>query len=91
MSAIEESLIQRIRERAEQGLLHYGTTMERTDLSLYDWLLHAHEEGMDLGVYLERIDAMNTGDDALRLFVDIHRNILIKACLQLEAFLIKYK
>ena len=91
MSTIEERLIKHIRHRAEIGLLKYEATMERTDLSPYDWLLHAHEECMDAGIYLERIDALEIDDDELQRFVDTYRRMLINACLQLEAFLLKYK
>ena len=33
MSRIEELVIERIRQRAEEGKVKYGVTMERTDLS----------------------------------------------------------
>lgn len=54
MSAIEEAVIEKIRQRAEAGLKKYGVTMERGDLSLRDWLIHAQQEAMDHCVYLER-------------------------------------
>ena len=53
MSAIEAKVIEKIRARAEFGLSKYGTTLERTDLSTLDWLIHAQEEAMDLANYLE--------------------------------------
>lgn len=53
MSAIEASVIDKIKRRAEFGLSKYGTTLERTDLSTLDWLIHAQEEAMDLCNYLE--------------------------------------
>ena len=55
MSAIEERVIQRIRQRAEAGRAKYNTTMERTDLTRLEWLHHAQQEAMDLAVYLERL------------------------------------
>jgi hypothetical protein len=55
MSAIEESVIEKIRQRAESGFKKYGVTMERKDLSTREWLVHAQEEAMDLCVYLERV------------------------------------
>jgi hypothetical protein len=55
MSAIEESVIEKIRQRAEAGLKKYGVTMERNDLTTREWLIHAQEEAMDLCVYLERV------------------------------------
>lgn len=41
--------------RSERGLRKYGVTTERTDLDLYDWLVHLQEELMDGSVYIERI------------------------------------
>lgn len=55
MNEIEESVIAKIRERRDAGRNKYGTTMERTDLSTRQWLIHAQEEAMDLAIYLEKI------------------------------------
>lgn len=56
-SECEERVVAKIRERREKGRAKYNTTMERTDLSPRDWLIHAQEEAMDLAVYLERLIA----------------------------------
>ena len=40
------------------GYLKYGTTMDRTDLNVLDWVRHAREEAMDLAVYLTRLLTM---------------------------------
>lgn len=55
MSRIEDSVAEKLLKRAEIGLAKYGVTMERTDLSHLDWLIHAQEEAMDLAVYLEKL------------------------------------
>lgn len=55
MSAIENKLCEEIKRRAEFGLKKYGVTMERTDLSELEWLIHARDEAMDLCVYLTRL------------------------------------
>ena len=55
MSRIEELVIERIRQRAEEGKAKYGVTMERTDLSTKEWLNHALEESLDLSVYLMKL------------------------------------
>ena len=55
MSKIEDSVCSKILERAEVGLYKYGTTMERTDLSRLEWLIHTQEEAMDMVVYLEKL------------------------------------
>jgi hypothetical protein len=55
MSTIEESVIARIRERAAKGEAKYGVTMDRTDLTPVQWMMHAQEEALDLAVYLEKL------------------------------------
>ena len=55
MSKFEEKVIVKIRSRAEVGKKKYGTTMEREDLSLIEWLTHLQEELMDASVYVERL------------------------------------
>ena len=41
--------------RAKIGKAKYGTTMERTDLSFVEWLIHLQEELMDATIYLEKL------------------------------------
>lgn len=55
---VEKRVCLKILDRAELGKNKYGTTMERTDLSLEDWLTHAQEEALDLAIYLEKIKEM---------------------------------
>lgn len=53
MSAIEDAVCLKIQQRAKFGLQKYGVTLERTDLTELQWLIHAQEEAMDLANYLE--------------------------------------
>ena len=55
MSKIEESVINKIRSRAEVGEKKYGVTMERNDLSILQWMVHFQEELMDATVYIEKL------------------------------------
>ena len=55
MSSIEEKVIAEIRQRAEKGEAKYGTTMDRGDLSLKEWLQHLKEELMDGVIYTQKI------------------------------------
>ena len=60
--SIEEKVCAKILERAEMGKNKYGTTMERTDLTIQEWLTNAQEEAMDLAIYLEKIkETLNEG------------------------------
>lgn len=64
MSKIEDCVAAKLQSRASIGIAKYGVTMERTDLSRKDWLIHAQEEALDLAVYLERMiqDEINGGE-----------------------------
>lgn len=42
-----------MQQREEIGIKKYGTTMDRQDLNLVDWLQHAYEESLDKSLYLK--------------------------------------
>jgi len=44
-----------LRLRSETGIRKYGTTMDRTDLEVKQWIDHAIEECLDQALYLQRI------------------------------------
>jgi hypothetical protein len=44
-----------LRSRSETGIRKYGTTMDRTDLEIKQWIDHAIEECLDQALYLQRI------------------------------------
>lgn len=46
-TTITESLVDMLRRRAAVGLAKYGTSLDRTDLTLEDWLQHQLEELLD--------------------------------------------
>jgi hypothetical protein len=49
------SVIAKYAERSNVGLKKYGVTLDREDLTIYDWIEHAQQEAMDFTLYLERI------------------------------------
>ncbi len=55
---MKDGIIQRVcadlQQRSEKGIAKYGVTLDRTDLSLRDWLQHAYEETLDQANYLKR-------------------------------------
>jgi len=55
MDSIVKSVIEKFVSRAEFGKKKYGTDLDRTDLSLLDWIQHAQEEHMDAILYLEKL------------------------------------
>jgi hypothetical protein len=49
-----------LRSRSETGIRKYGTTLDRTDLEIKQWIDHAIEESLDHALYLMKIkDELN--------------------------------
>ena len=55
MDSIVQAVIRKFQERSAVGIKKYGTTLDRTDLKLGDWIQHTQEELMDAILYLERL------------------------------------
>jgi hypothetical protein len=55
LDSVVQSVIDNFINRSKMGKEKYGTDLDRTDLSLYDWIVHAQEEHMDAILYLEKI------------------------------------
>ena len=53
--SIVASVIKMFAKRSEVGIKKYGVTLDRTDLSVLDWITHAQEELMDGILYLEKL------------------------------------
>ena len=52
--SVVDSVIDQHVKRALMGQNKYGQTLDRTDLSVLDYLQHAKEEAMDMALYLEK-------------------------------------
>jgi len=48
-------IAQLLKTRSETGIRKYGTTLDRTDLSVKQWIDHAIEECLDQALYLQKI------------------------------------
>ena len=48
-------IAQLLRSRSETGIRKYGTTLDRTDLEVKQWIDHAIEECLDQALYLMKI------------------------------------
>ena len=55
MDSIVSSIIKQFEERSAVGKAKYGTDLDRTDLTLLEWIEHAKQEHMDAILYLEKI------------------------------------
>jgi hypothetical protein len=48
-------IAQLLKTRSETGIRKYGTTLDRTDLEVKQWIDHAIEEALDHALYLQKI------------------------------------
>ena len=55
MDSVVASIIKQFEDRSIKGKEKYGTDLDRTDLSLLDWIEHAKQEHMDAILYLEKL------------------------------------
>jgi hypothetical protein len=44
-----------LQSRSDTGIRKYGTTMDRTDLEIKQWIDHAIEESLDHALYLMKL------------------------------------
>ncbi len=59
LDTVVTSVINSFKQRAEFGQKKYGTNLDRTDLSVLDWIQHAQEEHMDAILYLEKLKQLH--------------------------------
>jgi hypothetical protein len=52
---IVKKVVEKYEERSAVGIKKYGTTLDRNDLELKEWIIHLQEELMDATLYLEKI------------------------------------
>ena len=59
--SIVDSIVDQFIDRSRVGKLKYNTDLDRTDLSLAEWLEHAIQEHMDSILYLKKIKTIIEG------------------------------
>ena len=64
--SIVESVLSKYKQRSEVGINKYGVTLDRTDLTELEWLIHAQEEAMDLSLYLEKLIKLKQNDTRIK-------------------------
>ena len=52
---IVESVIDQFKDRSAVGIKKYGTTLDRNDLTMLEWLIHLQQELMDATLYIEKL------------------------------------
>ena len=59
--SIVDGIVDQFIDRSKVGKAKYNTDLDRTDLSLSQWLQHAIEEHMDAILYLQKIKSTIDG------------------------------
>ena len=54
-SSVLNILVDKYEDREAKGFLKYGTTMDRGDLNINEWLNHLQEELMDATLYITKL------------------------------------
>jgi len=65
LDSVITSIINQFIERSEKGKAKYGVDLDRTDLTLLEWIEHAKQEHMDAILYLEKIKQIVSGQDKI--------------------------
>ena len=55
LDSIVSSIINQFTVRSLMGKAKYGVDLDRTDLTILEWIEHAKQEHMDAILYLEKI------------------------------------
>lgn len=63
--SVVTSIINQFVYRAQMGKSKYGVDLDRTDLTLLEWIEHAKQEHMDAILYLEKIKQIVSGQDKI--------------------------
>jgi hypothetical protein len=63
LDSVVTSVIDQFTARAQMGKAKYGVDLDRTDLTLLEWIEHAKQEHMDAILYLEKIKQIASGQE----------------------------
>lgn len=55
VDSVVQAILDKFIARSTLGRAKYGTDLDRTDLTVQDWIQHAQEEHMDAILYLEKL------------------------------------
>ena len=65
LDSVVTTIIEQFKERSERGKAKYGVDLDRTDLTLLEWIEHAKQEHMDAILYLEKIKQTVSGQEKI--------------------------
>jgi hypothetical protein len=61
VDSVVQTIVERFESRAAFGRQKYGTDLDRTDLSVLDWIQHIQDELHDGILYLEKLKQVLNG------------------------------
>lgn len=56
------AVIEEFISRSDEGIKKYGTSLDRNDIDVADWLQHLQEELMDATLYIEKLKSLAIKD-----------------------------
>ena len=65
LDSVVTSIINQFTQRSILGKAKYGVDLDRTDLTLLEWIEHAKQEHMDAILYLEKIKQTISGQEKI--------------------------
>jgi hypothetical protein len=65
LDSVVSSILNQFTTRALMGKAKYGVDLDRTDLTLLEWIEHAKQEHMDAILYLEKIKQIASGQEKI--------------------------
>jgi len=65
LDSVVSSILNQFTTRALMGKAKYGVDLDRTDLTLLEWIEHAKQEHMDAILYLEKIKQIASGEEKI--------------------------
>ena len=68
LDSIVSSIIDQFTQRSIKGKEKYGFDLNRTDLSLLEWIEHAKQDHMDAILYLEKIKQMFIDEQERKIY-----------------------
>ena len=65
LDSVVSSILNQFTTRSLMGKAKYGVDLDRTDLTLLEWIEHAKQEHMDAILYLEKIKQIANGEEKI--------------------------
>ena len=65
LDSVVTTIIEQFTSRAKMGKAKYGVDLDRTDLTLLEWIEHAKQEHMDAILYLEKIKQIASDEEKI--------------------------